>query len=311
MLWSIQQNRGSGVDNAIHQRAGPELQQACVKVAPCVPGKTRITKAFGLPTQAVIHTVGPKDREPAVLKQCYRNSLKTMALNKFRTIAFPSIATGAYGYPIEEASLLAVMEAISWITEGAVDLVLFCAHTSQDYAAYHRTLTALHNSYLARELSRTSRPSRQLKQLEPEQPATQRHTQEQQERASKRSRSGERLHNQQSNLLTALTAPMPTKIPPAPTRETASYTRSQAPTPSEISVFSRPAREVSRQLGLGRQEARSLSREWDRRERTNSPSINSLTATHQLHSESKPPRHSRPVGEANSARTASSVVHST
>ena len=118
----------------------------------------------------------------------------------------------AYGYPLEEASLLAVTEAISWITEGtnkqAVDLVLFCAHTSQDYATYHRTLTALHNSYLARELSRTLRPSRQLKQLGPEQPATQRHTLEQQERASKRSRSGERLHNQQSNRPAVLTAPM-------------------------------------------------------------------------------------------------------
>ena len=162
------------MDNAIHQQAGPELQQACTKVAPCAPGKTRITKAFSLPTQAVIHTVGPKDRQPIVLKQCYRNSLKTMALNEFRTIAFPSIATGAYGYPPEEASLLAVTEAISWITEGtnkqAVDLVLFCAHTSQDYASYQETLTALENSYLARESSRTSRPSRQLKQLGPEQP---------------------------------------------------------------------------------------------------------------------------------------------
>ena len=69
-----------------------------------------------------------------------------MALNEFRTISFPSIATGAYGYPLEEASLLAVTEAISWMTEGsnrdAVDLILFCAHTSEDYACYQKTLTA-------------------------------------------------------------------------------------------------------------------------------------------------------------------------
>ena len=126
---------------------------ACAKVAPCTPGKTRITKSFSLPTQAIIHTIGPKDRQPTVLKQCYCNALKTMALNEFRTIAFPSIATGTYGYPLEEASLLAVTEAISWVTEGcnkaAVDLILFCAHTSEDYACYRRTLTALENSYLA------------------------------------------------------------------------------------------------------------------------------------------------------------------
>ena len=296
---------------ASRARAPTSLHQSC----PLRARKTKITKAFSLPTQAVIHTVGPKDKRPTVLKQCYRNSLKTMALNEFRTIAFPSIATGAYGYPPEEASLLAVTEIISWITEGtnrqAVDLILFCAHTSQEYATHHRTLTALHDSYLAHELSKTSRPSRQLKQLEHDQPASLRQTLEHQERASKRSRSGERLHNQQSDRPTASAALIPSRIPPTSTQEISNYTRTQAPTPSEISVFSRPAREVSRQLGLGRQEARSLSKEWDRRERTKSPSINSLTSTHQLHSDSRPPRHSRLPSEANSTHTAQSFRNST
>ena len=161
---------------ASRARTPTSMHQSC----PVRTRKTRINKAFNLPTQAVIHTIGPKDKQPTLLKQCYRNCLKTMALNEFRTIAFPSISTGAYGYPPEEASLLVVTEAISWITEGtnrqAVDLILFCAHTSQDYATHHRTLTALYNSYLAHELSRTSRPSRQLKQLELEQPASLRHT---------------------------------------------------------------------------------------------------------------------------------------
>ena len=88
------------------------------------------------------------------------------------------------------------------------------------------------------------------------------------------------------------------------------YTRTQAPTPSEISVFSRPAREVSRQLGLGRQEARSLSREWDRRERTKSPAISSNSTIHELHSDTRPPRHSRPPSEANSTHTAPSARNS-
>ena len=117
----------------IHQRAGPKLQQACTKLAPCAPGKVKITKAYNLQTKAVIHTVDPQDKQPTVLRQCYRNALKMMALNTFRTIAFPSIVTGAYGYPLEEASLLAVTETISWLSEGSnketVDLIVFCTHT--------------------------------------------------------------------------------------------------------------------------------------------------------------------------------------
>ena len=84
-----------------------------------------------------------------------------MALNGFRTIAFPSIATGAYGYPLEEASLLAVTEAISWLSEGAnkdtVDLILFCSHTGEDYVCYQKTLAALKSSYLARQSNKMSR----------------------------------------------------------------------------------------------------------------------------------------------------------
>ena len=156
-----------------------------------------------------------------------------MALNEFRTIAFPSIATGTYGYPLKEASLVVVTEAISWMTEGSnkdsVDLILFCTHTSEDYAYYQRTLTALKNSYKARESSKTLRPSRQLKQLEPQQPTPQLHTLGQQGRASKRSRSGERLHSQPRNYPTALITALPNRISPAPTQETNNHARSQAP----------------------------------------------------------------------------------
>ena len=95
-----------------------------------------------------------------------------------------------------------------------------------------------------------------------------------------------------------------------PTQENTYHTRSHAPSLSEISIFSRPAREVSRQLGLGRQEARSLSREWARREQDQSPTTNSLSTTYRLNADSKPPRHSRPASETSSALTTPSIIHS-
>ncbi|MHB8174647.1 MAG: O-acetyl-ADP-ribose deacetylase [Nitrospirota bacterium] len=116
---------GGGVDGAIHQAAGPGLLRECKKIGGCPTGEARITGGYNLPAKFVIHTVGPVwkrpstgiggggesvPREDALLASCYRNSLALAEENGIRTIAFPSISTGAYRFPVERASNIAVRE---------------------------------------------------------------------------------------------------------------------------------------------------------------------------------------------------------
>ena len=117
---------GGGVDGAIHRAAGPELYEACLKVPEvrpgvrCPTGEARITPGFRLPAKFVIHTVGPVYRdgrhgEPELLAACYRNSLALAAENGCKSIAFPCISTGVYGYPIEDAAKIAVREVKAFL----------------------------------------------------------------------------------------------------------------------------------------------------------------------------------------------------
>jgi O-acetyl-ADP-ribose deacetylase len=106
---------GGGVDGAIHRAAGPELLSECKKLGGCPTGEARITGGFKLPAKWVIHTVGPVWQdgtcgEPELLASCYRNSLALAEQNSVRTIAFPSISTGAYGFPMDRAASIAVRE---------------------------------------------------------------------------------------------------------------------------------------------------------------------------------------------------------
>lgn len=128
---------GGGVDGAIHRAAGHELFEACLKVPEvrpgvrCPTGEARITPGFSLPAKFVIHTVGPRYRdgrhgEPELLANCYRNSLKLAAENGCKTIVFPSISTGAYHYPAEEAAPIAVREVQAFLADHPDMTVTFC-----------------------------------------------------------------------------------------------------------------------------------------------------------------------------------------
>jgi len=139
---------GGGVDGAIHRGAGPQLLAACralPQVRPhvrCPTGEARITPGFRLPAKFVIHTVGPvwhggKQGEPALLASCYRNSLKLAHDNAVRSIAFPAISCGVYGYPLDEAVAVAVREVRAHA--GAI-AVTFCCFGAEAAAAYERAL---------------------------------------------------------------------------------------------------------------------------------------------------------------------------
>jgi O-acetyl-ADP-ribose deacetylase (regulator of RNase III) len=137
---------GGGVDGAIHRAAGPELLAECKTLGGCSTGEAKATRAYGLrPAKYVIHTVGPifgrePGREAALLAACYVESL-TLALELgCRSIAFPSISTGAYGYPIEKASRIALDTIRHFLDEhpDGIDLVEIVTFSSRDYDAYQR-----------------------------------------------------------------------------------------------------------------------------------------------------------------------------
>ena len=133
---------GGGVDGAIHRAAGPQLRKACAELGGCPTGEARMTDGYNLPARYIIHTVGPVWRggmhgEPALLKSCYFNSLTVAVSNGVRSIAFPSISTGAFGYPLGPATKIAVQTVTAFLgTEPSIDLVRFVCFGRESYAAY-------------------------------------------------------------------------------------------------------------------------------------------------------------------------------
>lgn len=134
---------GGGVDGAIHRAAGPKLLAECRTLHGCKTGEAKITGAYHLPCKYVIHTVGPVWRgghggEEQLLENAYRNSLQTAVDHGIRTIAFPSISTGVYSYPVDQASLAAVKTVRKFCEEytDRIDIVRFVLFDSGTYAAY-------------------------------------------------------------------------------------------------------------------------------------------------------------------------------
>lgn len=139
---------GGGVDGAIHRAAGPELLQACRALHGCMTGDAKATPGFRLPSRWVIHTVGPvwhggTRSEADLLASCYRRSLEVAAKEGARSIAFPSISTGVYGYPLELAARIAVQTVRdSAVALGTVDEIVFCCFSARDLAIYRTLLEA-------------------------------------------------------------------------------------------------------------------------------------------------------------------------
>ncbi len=134
---------GGGVDGAIHRAAGPELKEYNRKLGGCPTGEARISPGFRLPAKWIIHTVGPVwhggDRgEPELLRAAYRNSFKLAKAHGVRSIAFPAISTGAYGYPKEAAARIAIDEMRRH--EADFDRIVACVFSDADKALYERIL---------------------------------------------------------------------------------------------------------------------------------------------------------------------------
>ena len=138
---------GGGVDGAIHRASGPKLLEECKTLLGCKTGEAKITKGYNLSAKHIIHTVGPvwnggKYREDELLSNCYKNSLELAIKNNIRTIAFPSISTGVYRFPIERATKIAIKEVKNFLEKNqSIEKVIFVCFSRKDYEVYVNAFT--------------------------------------------------------------------------------------------------------------------------------------------------------------------------
>jgi O-acetyl-ADP-ribose deacetylase (regulator of RNase III) len=143
---------GGGVDGAIHRAAGPELLTECRTLNGCATGDAKITRGYRLPAKHVIHTVGPvwyggEHDEDNLLASCYRSCFALVKVHGLRSVAFPSISTGAFSFPIERASRIALTEMISFLgRNAAVEKVLAVCFSKHDYRVYQKALAEVSES---------------------------------------------------------------------------------------------------------------------------------------------------------------------
>jgi O-acetyl-ADP-ribose deacetylase (regulator of RNase III) len=135
---------GGGVDGAIHRAAGPQLLEECRLLHGCKTGEAKITKGYRLPAKHVIHTVGPvwrggADGEAELLESCYRRSLELAVEHSLGSVAFPAISTGIYGYPIAEATVIAVRTVRDFVKDHPIE-VTFCCFSAKDLEVYQGEL---------------------------------------------------------------------------------------------------------------------------------------------------------------------------
>lgn len=139
---------GGGVDGAIHRAAGPELLAECRQIGGCPTGEARLTRGYNLPARFVIHTVGPVYKgtpgDQAALTGCYRNSLALAAENEIKSIAFPAISCGVYGYPIEKACRVAIDACCDFLKDhSSFEKVIFMLFSEADLEIYTKYLKSL------------------------------------------------------------------------------------------------------------------------------------------------------------------------
>ena len=139
---------GGGVDGAIHRAAGPRLVAECQTLGGCPTGEARMTSGYNLPAKYIIHTVGPIYRgrlqDAEKLAACYHNSLQLAVENRIQTIAFPAISCGAYGYPIKDASCIALQSAIDFLRQhNTLKRIVFICFSESDRQVYASVLTQI------------------------------------------------------------------------------------------------------------------------------------------------------------------------
>jgi O-acetyl-ADP-ribose deacetylase (regulator of RNase III) len=140
---------GGGVDGAIHRAAGPKLLEDCKKLNGCKTGEAKITKGYNLPANFVIHTVGPvwnggNYNEDELLSNCYQSSLKLAVKSRIKTIAFPGISTGVYGFPLERAAKIAITTVKDFLgKDKSIQQVIFVCFDENTYKTYKYIITSI------------------------------------------------------------------------------------------------------------------------------------------------------------------------